>query len=115
MEFRIGDRVRFKHDASEIAVLVVRANLGQAGLLCVSECGKRIAWAQPEEVDLDHRPGPTANNEIQQAIREVLLSDEFLKAFSRAYMETPFIPAYEINLPATIVGTSATKQHGESK
>lgn len=116
MEFRIGDRIRFKHDASEIAVLVVRATLGHAGLLCVSECGKRVAWAQPEEVDLDQRPGPTAKDEIQQAIREVLLSDEFLRAFSRAYMETPCIPAYEINLPPAIIDANAINQHeGESK
>ena len=52
---------------------------------------------------------------IKQAIREVLLSEEFLKAFSRAYMETPCIPAYETNLPATIVDTSAINQNGESK
>lgn len=89
MEFRIGDRIRFKHDASEIAVLVVRATLGHAGLLCVSECGKRVAWAQPEEVDLDQRPGPTAKDEIQQAIREVLLSDEFLAEFAKAFVNAP--------------------------
>ena len=89
MEFRIGDRIRFKHDASEITVLVVRANLGHAGLLCVSECGKRVAWAQPEEVDLDHRPGPTAKEELKQAISEVLLSYEFLTAFAKAFVNTP--------------------------
>ena len=95
MEFRIGDRIRFKHDASEITVLVVRAMLGHAGLLCVSECGKRVAWAQPEEVDLDQRPGPTAKEEIQQAIREVLLSEEFLKAFAAAWMKTPILHTLE--------------------
>ncbi len=89
MEFRIGDRVRFKHDASEIAVLVVRATLGHAGLLCVSECGRRVAWAQPDEVDLDHRPGPTAKEELKQAISEVLLSYEFLTAFAKAFVNTP--------------------------
>ena len=98
MEFRIGDRVRFKHDASEIAVLVVRATLGHAGLLCVSECGRRVAWAQPDEVDLDHRPGPTTNNEIQQAIREVLLSEEFLAAFAAAWLKTPILHESELNL-----------------
>ena len=98
MEFRIGDKIRFKHDASEIAVLVVRATLGHAGLLCVSECGKRVAWAQPEEVDLDHRPGPAANEEIQKAIREVLLSDEFLAAFAAAWLKTPILHESELNL-----------------
>lgn len=98
MAFRIGDRIRFKHDASEITVLVVRATLGHAGLLCVSECGKRVAWAQPEEVDLDHRPGPTAKEEIKQAVREVLLSDEFLTAFAAAWVKTPILHESEIKL-----------------
>ena len=52
---------------------------------------------------------------LKQAIREVLLSKEFLEAFSRAYMETPCIPAYEMNLPSTIVDTSAINQNGASK
>ena len=98
MVFNIGDRVRFKHDASEITVLVVRATLGHAGLLCVSECGRRVAWAQPDEVDLDHRPGPTAKDEIKQAIREVLLSEEFLAAFAAAWLKTPILHESGLNL-----------------
>jgi len=99
--FQIGDRVRFKHDASEITVLVVRATLGHAGLLCVSECGKRVAWAQPGGVGLEHRPGPTAKDEIKQAIREVLLSEEFLAAFAAAWIKTPILHESELNLGPT--------------
>lgn len=104
MEFIIGDRIRFKHDASEITVLVVRATLGHAGLLCVSECGKRVVWAQPEEVDLDHRPGPTAKEEVKQAVREVLLSEEFLAAFAAAWVKTPILHESELNLISGGVG-----------
>lgn len=122
MEFRIGDRIRFKHDASDIAVLVIRATLGHAGLLCVSECGKRVAWAQPEELDLEHRPGPTSKDEIQQAIREVLLSDEFLAAFAAAWMKTPLIHKSELDLSIEPITGSESEayylnklKNGESK
>lgn len=67
-------------------------------------------------VHVDEIKHVNRKEELKQAIREVLLSKEFLTAFSRAYMETPCIPSYEINLPPTIVDTSAIKQHeGESK
>lgn len=35
---------------------------------------------------------------IKQAIREVLLSDEFLKAFAAAWLKTPILHASELNL-----------------
>lgn len=122
MEFRIGDRIRFKHDASEITFLVDRATLGHAGLLCISECGKRVAWAQPDEVDLEHRPGPTAKEEIKQAIREVLLSEEFLKAFAAAWVKTPILHESELNLKLEPITGSESEayclnklKNGESK
>lgn len=36
--------------------------------------------------------------EIKQAIREVLLSEEFLKAFAAAWVKTPIIRKDELNL-----------------
>lgn len=35
---------------------------------------------------------------IKQAIREVLLSDEFLKAFAAAWVKTPILHESELNL-----------------
>jgi hypothetical protein len=35
---------------------------------------------------------------IKQAIREVLLSDEFLKAFAAAWQKTPIIEIKDLNL-----------------
>lgn len=37
---------------------------------------------------------------IKQAIREVLLSDEFLKAFAAAWVKTPILHESELNLVA---------------
>ena len=34
---------------------------------------------------------------IKQAIREVLLSEEFLKAFAAAWLKTPILHASELN------------------
>jgi hypothetical protein len=38
---------------------------------------------------------------IKQAIREVLLSEEFLAAFAKAWQKTPLIHAEELNLGET--------------
>lgn len=35
---------------------------------------------------------------IKQAIRELLLSDEFLKAFAAAWLKTPILHQSELNL-----------------
>jgi len=45
---------------------------------------------------------------IKQAIREVLLSEEFLKAFAAAWMKTPLLHVDELNL-------STEPHEGESK
>ena len=40
----------------------------------------------------------SAGADIKQAIREVLLSDEFLKAFAAAWQKTPLVHADEMSL-----------------
>jgi hypothetical protein len=44
-------------------------------------------WVSPYSCELVHRHDPQAD--LIQAIREVLLSDEFMKAFAAAWMKTP--------------------------
>lgn len=110
MGFNIGDKVRLKHDSKDDLPLIVRAVNESNLFLCLSGCGIRRLWCCDLQLELIE-----TQTDIKQAIREVLLSEEFLKAFSRAYMETPCIPAYEINLPPTIVDASAINQNGESK
>ena len=94
-DFKIGDVVRLKKGAPETLRLVIRgidpAN-GTHVFLCISECGLRIRWSAIEEMELVNRPDPQAD--LKQAIREVLLGDEFLKAFAAAWMKTP-IPIQE--------------------
>lgn len=85
-EFKIGDVVRLIDDASTPEELVVRSNQ-QGVVLCVSECGSRVCWEADHNLELVHRPDPQAD--IKQAIREVLLSDEFMAAFAAAWMKTP--------------------------
>ena len=85
-EFKIGDVVRLKTDGPERLPLIVKEFDGD-GVLCRSECGRRCTWAAFADVELIERRDPKA--ELQQAIREVLLSDEFMKAFAAAWMKTP--------------------------
>ena len=89
-DFKIGDVVRIETDKADSLRLVIRGvdtTNRIRSYLCVSECGQRIRWAVFDEMQLVHRPNPQAD--IIQAIRKVLLSDEFLKAFAAAWMKTP--------------------------
>ena len=85
-DFKVGDLVRLKTDEPEGLPLIVRS-METRFALCVSECGKRISWADPGALELVNRPDPQAD--IKQAVREVLLGDEFMKAFAAAWMKTP--------------------------
>ena len=87
-EFQIGDVVRLKSDGPDKLKMIVRnIDLTDGQILCRSECSNRIMWASPLSLELAHRPDPQAD--IKQAIREVLLSDEFMAAFAAAWMKTP--------------------------
>lgn len=110
MVFNVGDKVRFKDDPPNQYWSVVNIYPSISKVQILSDCGNISKVVEPLLL-VAFDPA----SEVKQAIREVLLSEEFLKAFSRAYMETPCIPAYEINLPPTIVDTSAINQKGESK
>ena len=85
-EFKIGDAVQMIDDAGTPEVLIVRSKLN-GFILCVSECGSRICWQTDCGLELANRPDPQAD--MVQAIREVLLSDEFMTAFAAAWMKTP--------------------------
>ena len=99
-DFQIGDVVRLKSDGPDRLKLIVRdIDLTDGQILCRSECSNRIRWADSEELKLVHRPDPQAD--IKQAIREVLLSDDFMKAFAAAWMKTPIIYNEEINTRPT--------------
>ena len=84
-DFKIGDVVRLKKDEPERLNLVLVKFDGQ-GAFGVSECGRRRTWAAFEDCELVHRPDPQAD--LKQAIREVLLSDEFMKAFTKKAFST---------------------------
>ena len=91
-DFKIGDVVKSKSDSDKQPNLVVRSIfLGNENVdseaFCVSECGRRMFWAKVDHLELVHRPDPHAD--LTQAIREVLLSDEFMAAFAAAWMKTP--------------------------
>ena len=84
--FKIGDVVRLKKDEPERLNLVLVKFDGQ-GAFGVSDCGRRRTWAAFEDCELVNRPDSQAD--IKQAIREVLLSDEFMTKFAAAWMKTP--------------------------
>jgi hypothetical protein len=99
-DFKIGDIVQIETDRAGSLRLVIRGVVftnGTRSYLCVSECGQRIKWAEFSEMELVHHPD--TQDEIKQAIREVLLSDEFMTAFAAAWMKTqtpsPFVDPSE--------------------
>ena len=78
--FKINDRVRLKHDNKENPALTVRSEVGGQRFLCISDCGQRMVWACDHELELVER-----NADLKQAIREVLLSEQFLMEFAKAF------------------------------
>jgi hypothetical protein len=89
-EFKIGDIVRLKNEKPERLPLIVKEFRGDI-MLCRSELGTRSTWATFAEVELIERRDPQAD--MKQAIREVLLSDEFMKAFAAAFCSAT-VPQY---------------------
>jgi hypothetical protein len=94
--FKIGDCVRRKGDGPDKEKLIVR-HFAKGDFLAISENGKRVAWLKERELELIE----PAINELKQAIREVLLSEDFLAAFAMAWMKTPVIELREMNLEPT--------------
>lgn len=86
-DFKIGDVVRLKDDSPARVDLIVRGlftkvlHESDREAFCVSDCGQRILWARFDQLELVNRPDPQAD--LKQAIREVLLSDEFIEAFTK--------------------------------
>ena len=79
---KIGDIVRLKGDTERDINVVVRA-IQDGYMLCVSNCGERWVRVWRTGHELVHRPDPQA--ELQQAIREVLLSKELLEPLTAAF------------------------------
>jgi hypothetical protein len=82
-KFKIGDVVRLKADEPYKVPLIVKEFLSDS-VRCKSECGRRCAWAAIADLELIERRDPQAD--IKKAIREVLLSDEFMTAFAAAFL-----------------------------
>ena len=85
-DFKVGDVVRFKTDEPGRLPLIVRDSEGEF-LHCSSECKRRRATSHFSDLELVNRPDPQAD--LKQAIRDVLLSDEFMAAFAAAWRKTP--------------------------
>ncbi len=81
-KFKIGDVVRLKTDSPERLRLIVRS-IDSDRLECTSECERRRVISHGDDFELVERPDPQAD--MKQAIREVLLSDEFMTAFAAAF------------------------------
>jgi len=82
-KFKIGDVVRLKTDEPYKVPLIVKEFLSDS-VRCKSECGRRCAWAAIADLELIERRDPQAD--MKQAIREVLLSDEFMTMFAAAFL-----------------------------
>jgi len=82
-KFEIGDVVRLKTDSPERLRLIVRS-IDSDRLECTSECERRRVISHCDGFKLVERPDPQAD--MKQAIREVLLSDEFMTMFAAAFL-----------------------------
>jgi hypothetical protein len=82
-KFKIGNVVRLKTDSPERLRLIVRS-IDSDCLECTSECERRRVISHGDNFELVERPDPQAD--MKQAIREVLLSDEFMTAFAAAFL-----------------------------
>jgi hypothetical protein len=93
MVFKIGDKVRFQNDPPNQHWSIVNIYPSISKVQILSDCGNISKVVDPLLlVPFD----PVS--EIKQAIREVLLSDEFLKAFAAAWQKTPIIEIKDLNL-----------------
>lgn len=93
MVFNVGDRVRFKDDKTNQYWSVVNIYPSISKVQVLSDCGNISKVVEPLLL-VAFDPA----SEIKQAIREVLLSEEFLKAFAAAWLKTPILHASELNL-----------------
>ena len=103
MVFKIGDRVRLKVDHPESVWVVVSIDGETNKIGIVYSIGNAVMMqtVAPSQITLIE-----PHSDLKQAIREVLLSDEFLAAFAKAWQKTPLVYAEEIN-------TSPTYTNGE--
>lgn len=95
MIFKGGDRVCLKNDDSDKTWIVysVFLEMNEVLILGFKEDETCHRLVNPSEIILVDQ-----NADIKQAIREVLLSDEFLKAFAAAWVKTPILHESELNL-----------------
>ena len=86
--FKIGDVVRLKTDGPDTLPLIVKEFGGDGKwAYCESKCLNMRGWEKLGDIELVRSLDPQPD--IVQAIREVLLGDEFPKAFAAAWMKTP--------------------------
>ena len=86
--FKIGDVVRLKTDGPDTLPLIVKEFGGDGKwAYCESKCLNMRGWEKLGDIELVRSLDPQPD--IVQAIREVLLGDEFTKAFAAAWMKTP--------------------------
>ena len=104
-DFKIGDAVRLRMGGITELPLVIRS-MKDSICLCVSECGNWSSWEADYSLELVNRPDPQAD--IKQAIREVLLSEEFMKAFAAAWMKTPIPYVHDISFDNLKPGETLT-------
>lgn len=95
MSFKSGDRVRLKDDGSDKTWIVYSVfwEMNEVLILGFEKNETCHRLVNPAEIVLVDQ-----HADIKQAIREVLLSDEFLKAFAAAWVKTPMLHVDEMHL-----------------
>ena len=107
----LGDVVRLKTDGPERLPLIVRSVETQSHgdfALCVSECGKRISWADPGALELVNRPDPQADI-LRLAIAKAV-ADELRGSWANRLTE----PAKRQTLADGLVGVWVPAKQAEA-
>ncbi len=93
--FNIGDKVRIEgdHPDSHWVVMMIYYDMNKVGILHSTKHGTMQRLVDPLDLKL-----VDPKDDIKQAIREVLLSEEFLTAFAAAWVKTPILHESELNL-----------------
>lgn len=96
--FNIGDKVTVEgdHPDSHWVVMMIYYDLNKVGILYSTKHGTVQRVVDPLDLKL-----VDPKDDIKQAIREVLLSEEFLAAFAKAWQKTPLVYNEELNTRPT--------------
>lgn len=107
MVFKIGDRVRLEvdHPESVWVVVSIDGEANKVGIVYSVGGAVMMQTVAPSQISLVE-----PNSDLKQAIREVLLSEEFLAAFAKAFINAPMPSTIQPAVTSTQVERSIAQE-----